>query len=163
MEDSMPVDIKPQDSEPTKAQEPTVEPTNAIPVALVDIYDRQATPKPDALEVLVKDDKIERAPTPLALSRSDSKDIVMQAEEPSLVASTSQRSHRASPTDSHPLSTDRPLNVTDALTYLDDVKVQFQDKPDVYNHFLDIMKEFKNELLVSFISRKNIFSFLPQN
>jgi paired amphipathic helix protein Sin3a len=38
---------------------------------------------------------------------------------------------------------DRPLNVTDALSYLDAVKVRFQDRPDVYNHFLDIMKDFK--------------------
>ena len=44
--------------------------------------------------------------------------------------------------DDHP----RPLNVTDALSYLDAVKVQFQDKPDVYNHFLDIMKDFKSEV-----------------
>lgn len=48
------------------------------------------------------------------------------------------------PQQSQPL--DRPLNVTDALSYLDAVKVQFQDQPDVYNHFLDIMKEFKSEL-----------------
>lgn len=41
---------------------------------------------------------------------------------------------------------ERPLNVTDALSYLDAVKVQFQDKPDVYNHFLDIMKDFKSEV-----------------
>lgn len=40
---------------------------------------------------------------------------------------------------------DRPLNVTDALSYLDAVKTKFDDQPDVYNHFLDIMKEFKNE------------------
>jgi paired amphipathic helix protein Sin3a len=40
---------------------------------------------------------------------------------------------------------DRPLNVTDALSYLDAVKNKFNDQPDVYNHFLDIMKEFKNE------------------
>ncbi|KAG6837451.1 hypothetical protein H0H93_008994 [Arthromyces matolae] len=40
---------------------------------------------------------------------------------------------------------DRPLNVTDALSYLDAVKVQFSDQPNVYNQFLDIMKEFKNE------------------
>jgi len=39
----------------------------------------------------------------------------------------------------------RPLNVTDALSYLDAVKNKFNDQPDVYNHFLDIMKEFKNE------------------
>jgi paired amphipathic helix protein Sin3a len=40
----------------------------------------------------------------------------------------------------------RPLNVTDALSYLDAVKVQFQDRPDVYNHFLDIMKDFKSQV-----------------
>ncbi|KAK2461043.1 hypothetical protein APHAL10511_006984 [Amanita phalloides] len=45
------------------------------------------------------------------------------------------------------LPPNRPLNVSDALSYLDDVKVQFHDQPDVYNHFLDIMKEFKNELI----------------
>jgi hypothetical protein len=40
----------------------------------------------------------------------------------------------------------RPLNVTDALSYLDAVKVQFQDQPDVYNKFLDIMKDFKSQV-----------------
>ncbi|KAI9013745.1 hypothetical protein CLU79DRAFT_768551 [Phycomyces nitens] len=39
----------------------------------------------------------------------------------------------------------RPLNVRDALTYLDQVKVQFSDQPDVYNRFLDIMKDFKSQ------------------
>jgi paired amphipathic helix protein Sin3a len=34
------------------------------------------------------------------------------------------------------------LNV--ALSYLDQVKVQFADHPDVYNRFLDIMKDFKS-------------------
>jgi hypothetical protein len=39
-----------------------------------------------------------------------------------------------------------PLNVTHALMYLEAVKVQFQDKPDVYNHFLDIMRDFKSQV-----------------
>ena len=39
----------------------------------------------------------------------------------------------------------RPLNVTDALSYLDAVKTQFVDRPDVYNNFLDIMKDFKSQ------------------
>jgi len=43
-------------------------------------------------------------------------------------------------------SVDRPLNVSDALSYLDAVKTQFQDQPEVYNHFLDIMKDFKSQL-----------------
>ncbi|KAJ7726062.1 hypothetical protein DFH07DRAFT_246063 [Mycena maculata] len=42
---------------------------------------------------------------------------------------------------------DRPLNVTDALSYLDAVKNKFQDQPNVYNHFLDIMKEFKSQMI----------------
>ncbi|OCH88405.1 hypothetical protein OBBRIDRAFT_795302 [Obba rivulosa] len=45
------------------------------------------------------------------------------------------------------LATERPLNVTDALSYLDSVKMQFQDSPDVYNQFLDIMKDFKSQLI----------------
>ncbi|EPQ53755.1 hypothetical protein GLOTRDRAFT_139874 [Gloeophyllum trabeum ATCC 11539] len=42
---------------------------------------------------------------------------------------------------------DRPLDVTDALGYLDAVKVQFHDRPDVYNQFLDIMKDFKSQII----------------
>ncbi|KAF9237765.1 hypothetical protein BU15DRAFT_75757 [Melanogaster broomeanus] len=43
---------------------------------------------------------------------------------------------------------ERRLNVTDALRYLQDsIKVQFQDQPDIYNHFLDIMKDFKIQLI----------------
>ncbi|KAL7423639.1 hypothetical protein Q5752_001220 [Cryptotrichosporon argae] len=41
----------------------------------------------------------------------------------------------------------RPLNVRDALTYLDQVKIQFVDQPDVYNRFLDVMKEFKGQVI----------------
>ncbi|KAI0869958.1 hypothetical protein GGS24DRAFT_477105 [Hypoxylon argillaceum] len=35
--------------------------------------------------------------------------------------------------------------LNDALSYLDQVKVQFADQPDVYNKFLDIMKDFKSQ------------------
>ncbi|KAI9269941.1 hypothetical protein BY458DRAFT_510338 [Sporodiniella umbellata] len=41
----------------------------------------------------------------------------------------------------------RPLNVRDALTYLDQVKVRFSDQPEVYNRFLDIMKDFKSQVI----------------
>jgi hypothetical protein len=44
---------------------------------------------------------------------------------------------------------DRQLNVTDALSYLDAVKSRFHDRTDVYNRFLDIMKYFKTQVLVS--------------
>lgn len=39
----------------------------------------------------------------------------------------------------------RPLNVSDALSYLDAVKRQFADRAHVYSKFLDIMKDFKNQ------------------
>lgn len=37
------------------------------------------------------------------------------------------------------------LKVEDALSYLDLVKFKFGNKPQVYNDFLDIMKEFKSQ------------------
>eukprot|EP01135_Chromosphaera_perkinsii_P004375 Nk52_evm26s279 gene=Nk52_evmTU26s279 len=37
------------------------------------------------------------------------------------------------------------LKVEDALSYLDQVKIQFSDHPQVYNQFLDIMKDFKSQ------------------
>lgn len=39
----------------------------------------------------------------------------------------------------------RPLNVQDALSYLDLVKIKFRGQPEVYNRFLDIMKDFKSQ------------------
>uniref|UniRef100_A0A674NST4 Paired amphipathic helix protein Sin3a n=1 Tax=Takifugu rubripes TaxID=31033 RepID=A0A674NST4_TAKRU len=36
-------------------------------------------------------------------------------------------------------------SVEDALSYLDQVKLQFGNQPQVYNDFLDIMKEFKSQ------------------
>jgi len=37
----------------------------------------------------------------------------------------------------------RELKVEDALLYLDQVKVEFADKPHVYNEFIQLMKKFK--------------------
>lgn len=42
----------------------------------------------------------------------------------------------------------KQLDVSDALSYLDAVRQQFHDRPDVYNHFLDIMKDFKSQQYV---------------
>ena len=39
------------------------------------------------------------------------------------------------------------LRVKDALLYLDQVKIHFSDNPDVYNKFLDIMKDFKSQAI----------------
>lgn len=37
--------------------------------------------------------------------------------------------------------------LNDALSYLDQVKVRFHEQPDVYNRFLDIMKDFKSQAI----------------
>ncbi|ORY32344.1 hypothetical protein LY90DRAFT_673524 [Neocallimastix californiae] len=41
----------------------------------------------------------------------------------------------------------RQLNVNDALSYLEQVKSQFKDQPEIYNKFLDIMKDFKSQTI----------------
>lgn len=46
-----------------------------------------------------------------------------------------------------PLSQQQQPILNDALSYLDQVKVQFQAEPDVYNRFLDIMKDFKSQAI----------------
>ena len=40
----------------------------------------------------------------------------------------------------------RELKVEDALHYLDQVKMEFSDKPAIYNEFLEIMKNFKAQM-----------------
>ncbi|KAI9322472.1 hypothetical protein BX666DRAFT_2017097 [Dichotomocladium elegans] len=62
-------------------------------------------------------------------------------------APTSTPVSASTTTNSNSSSNYRPLNVRDALTYLDQVKVQFSARPDVYNQFLDIMKDFKSQAI----------------
>ena len=64
-------------------------------------------------------------------------EVQVEQAEPTLTNSTG-----AAPQ----MATERPLNVTDALTYLDSVKMKFQANPEVYNRFLDIMKDFKSQM-----------------
>lgn len=44
-----------------------------------------------------------------------------------------------------PVAQFQRLKVEDALSYLDQVKFKFSTQPQVYNDFLDIMKEFKSQ------------------
>jgi hypothetical protein len=37
------------------------------------------------------------------------------------------------------------VQFADALSYLDEVKRQYADRPHIYNVFLDIMKDFKSQ------------------
>lgn len=100
---------------------------------------------------------VDRKPTPvggiditMAPPEKEIEPEIFKESTPMPAHSEWPSTRRGSPMDPQTYaSLDRPLNVTDALTYLDAVKVQFQDQPDVYNHFLDIMKEFKNEQCVA--------------
>lgn len=55
------------------------------------------------------------------------------------------------PPNSSSQSNFQKLKVEDALSYLDQVKLKFGNEPQVYNDFLDIMKEFKSQRLVNLI------------
>lgn len=50
-------------------------------------------------------------------------------------------------------TTPRPLNVTDALAYLDLIKNRFWERPEVYDQFLAIMREYKGQMYV-FVPRE---------
>lgn len=74
--------------------------------------------------------------------------------QPHLVSADSAPNQSEAPQPQSRMSPEggRPLNVTDALGYLDAVKKQFEDRPDVYNKFLDIMKDFKSQACVASVS-----------
>ncbi len=59
--------------------------------------------------------------------------------------STSPRAPTESPEQQGGSGGHRPLKVTDALSYLDSVKLEFAEQPEVYNKFLDIMKDFRTQ------------------
>ena len=42
-----------------------------------------------------------------------------------------------------PVGAPAKMELNDAFAYLDRVKAEFADQPDVYNKFLQIMREFK--------------------
>lgn len=50
----------------------------------------------------------------------------------------------ANPSDALSKKQFRPLNVKDALSYLERIKTQFSDQPEIYCRFLDIMRGFKS-------------------
>ncbi|KAK1235479.1 hypothetical protein PQX77_001298, partial [Marasmius sp. AFHP31] len=84
--------------------------------------------------------------TTLSLDDDDNNNISLPSST-SLFQSQTLLMHPSTSSSSSPTqsSAERPLNVTDALSYLDRVKVQFLDQPDVYHHFLDIMKAYKSQ------------------
>ena len=39
----------------------------------------------------------------------------------------------------------QPFSVTDAISYVNSVKLQFAEQPEVYDKFLDVLKDFRNQ------------------
>jgi paired amphipathic helix protein Sin3a len=58
------------------------------------------------------------------------------------IVQTNSQAHVAAQMQGHQF---QKLKVEDALSYLDQVKYKFGNQPQVYNDFLDIMKEFKSQ------------------
>ncbi|KAK7891789.1 hypothetical protein WMY93_023752 [Mugilogobius chulae] len=83
------------------------------------------------------------APSPAVHSVSHHHSPAVQSHGPALI---SGHSHSAAPQASvQGQQQFQRLKVEDALSYLDQVKLQFGNQPQVYNDFLDIMKEFKSQ------------------
>ena len=152
--------MAPRSSEP---EEPAQPPLPDDPPKIS--HERGKSPPLDLEKVLKAEDPPTRAaspklaaagavatPEPALVTPSSRRATPMIVDDPprAPVKSSLSKSRRASPAEDQNSSQphDRPLNVTDALTYLDEVKIQFEGQPDVYNQFLDIMKEFKIEKCV---------------
>ncbi|XP_034005170.1 SIN3 transcription regulator family member Aa isoform X1 [Trematomus bernacchii] len=82
------------------------------------------------------------APSPAVHGGSHHHSPAVQSHGPSVM---SGHSHTAAPLASAQGQQFQRLKVEDALSYLDQVKLQFGNHPQVYNDFLDIMKEFKSQ------------------
>ncbi|XP_069364151.1 paired amphipathic helix protein Sin3a [Maniola hyperantus] len=67
--------------------------------------------------------------------------------QPPLPMQGSQSPGLAAPLPAPPPGQFQRLKVEDALSYLDQVKYKFNTMPQVYNDFLDIMKEFKSQTI----------------
>ncbi|XP_039663838.1 SIN3 transcription regulator family member Aa isoform X1 [Perca fluviatilis] len=81
-------------------------------------------------------------PSPPVHGGSHHHSPAVQSHGPSVM---SGHSHTAPPQASAQGQQFQRLKVEDALSYLDQVKLQFGNQPQVYNDFLDIMKEFKSQ------------------
>ncbi|KAJ7773027.1 hypothetical protein B0H16DRAFT_1880538 [Mycena metata] len=84
------------------------------------------------------------APMPPLLAPGDREDAGLLLQ-PTANASPTATNLTPDPQNHTPL--DLPPNFTDALSYLDAVKNKFHDQPNVYNHFLEIMKEFRSQTI----------------
>lgn len=105
-------------------------------------YSRQRTPVESAPTIAVPESRTMSANN--AVTSQDTNAPSAAAKSPRATTTDTASAATAS-SSSNASGGYRPLNVKDALTYLDQVKMKFADQAKVYNRFLDIMKEFKSQ------------------
>ncbi|KIJ29114.1 hypothetical protein M422DRAFT_54338 [Sphaerobolus stellatus SS14] len=134
----------PQEQEPKPASPPpiTAPPTNAVDVTadvVVENPPETSQPTPGDGEPSAPS-MIQSPPPPRVDSAVSPADSQPPVPPPNQLQPPPAGSAGAGARDSN-----RHLNVHDALGYLDAVKNKFQNNPDVYNDFLEIMKDFKSQ------------------
>lgn len=80
---------------------------------------------------------------PLPVGGSAGQQDMPRLYEPTTTTTTTAAMAASAASTTADVSGYKSLNVKDAHSYLVQVKQQFSDQPEVYNRFLDIMKEFK--------------------
>lgn len=84
------------------------------------------------------------APDPLQQIGSHSEQLLRLPDPPAMLPPEAAPPINSVPPPSQPSQT--PI-LNDALRYLDQVKIRFADRSDVYTHFLDIMKDYKSSAI----------------
>ncbi|GMM54440.1 transcriptional regulator [Maudiozyma humilis] len=116
--------------------------SNTIPTASTLV--NQAQPAQPAANGSVPQQQTPKVDAPVAIAPAPAP--VASAPAPASAAAAAPASASSSAA-AAAASQYRPLNVKDALSYLEQVKFQFNARPDVYNQFLDIMKDFKSQAI----------------
>lgn len=60
------------------------------------------------------------------------------------ISSTTPTSTSSNVTSTGSTSTTQSMQLNDAFAYLDRVRAEFADQPEIYNKFLQVMREFKS-------------------
>ncbi|XP_061381301.1 paired amphipathic helix protein Sin3b isoform X2 [Danaus plexippus] len=82
--------------------------------------------------------------------------LKLVSQQPALIPG--RQSPLGGPLPAPPAAQFQRLKVEDALSYLDQVKYKFNTQPQVYNDFLDIMKEFKSQTVASRIDTPGVIT-----
>jgi hypothetical protein len=131
--------VKPASPAPASEPVDSLEPSVQLSVASVP----ETLQEPSIVVAPVAEPVIERTPP-------QPSDVPVPLPQRSPTPAQSDSTPPEGTTGQPPSDANRPLNVSDALGYLDAVKNKFQNNPDVYNNFLEIMKDFKSQRCVFF-------------